>query len=340
MHKWITSQQLRDAKGTLDPNILKVFASTLEKADGLGERVVRFTITTDDVDRENDVITPAGWETDNFLAAKGPILWAHDYRQPPVGKTLHLARTDHGLSADVEFADAKTYAFADTVYQLIKGEFLNATSVGFRTLEWTWDEVRGGMTFLRQELLEASVVPVPANPHCLVEARGAGIDVEPLREWATKTIEYLTATPAASVPAVKADATTADIREFKRAVDEACGSVERFTIMLGGLEQALEPTKVKILPKAEVVETPVVEPEKETPVSALEPGGTALEAPATGSESPAQGEGAGTDIILELDEEEDDLSIEDVRSAVREALTDITKESVTAALNQRRGRVD
>ena len=45
------------------------------------------------------------------------------------------------------------------------------------------------MDFQQQELLEFSIVPVPANADCLIEARSAGIDVEPLREWAAKTLE-------------------------------------------------------------------------------------------------------------------------------------------------------
>ena len=53
------------------------------------------------------------------------------------------------------------------------------------------------MDFEKQELLEFSIVPVPANADCLVEARAAGIDVEPLREWAAKTLERLGGAPSA-----------------------------------------------------------------------------------------------------------------------------------------------
>ena len=45
------------------------------------------------------------------------------------------------------------------------------------------------MNFRRQSLLEFSSVPVPSNPQALVEARSAGIDLEPAIEWATRTLD-------------------------------------------------------------------------------------------------------------------------------------------------------
>jgi hypothetical protein len=37
-------------------------------------------------------------------------------------------------------------------------------------------------------LLEFSVCPVPANPEALIEARSAGIDIAPIRDWAVKLL--------------------------------------------------------------------------------------------------------------------------------------------------------
>jgi phage head maturation protease len=56
--------------------------------------------------------------------------------------------------------------------------FLNATSVGFRPLEWTLskdpsrgaDEWEPGADFHRAELVEFSIVSVPCNPEALLEA--------------------------------------------------------------------------------------------------------------------------------------------------------------------------
>ena len=63
--------------------------------------------------------------------------------------------------------------------------------MGFKPKKWVYNEERRGVDFAEQELLEFSIVPVPANAECLVEARAAGIDVEPLRAWAEKTLAAL-----------------------------------------------------------------------------------------------------------------------------------------------------
>jgi len=66
---------------------------------------------------------------------------------------------------------------------------LNATSVGFKPKEWVFNEDRKGVDFKTQELLEFSVVPVPSNPEALIEARSAGIDLGPYKEWAEQVLE-------------------------------------------------------------------------------------------------------------------------------------------------------
>ena len=167
--------------------VYKTFVADEVKAEGEG-RLIRFRITTDAVDRERDILSPAGWKLDNFL--KNPtVLWAHDYRQPPIARAREIIATEHGLSSLAEFPPKGTYAFADTVYDLLKGGFLNATSVGFAPLKHTYNEERRGVDYLEQELLEFSVVPVPANPEALVEARATGIDLQPMKQWAKAVLD-------------------------------------------------------------------------------------------------------------------------------------------------------
>jgi hypothetical protein len=59
---------------------------------------------------------------------------------------------------------------ADTVLRLLDGGFLRATSVGFRPIRQVRNTERGGTDYLQQELLEFSVVPVPANADALRRA--------------------------------------------------------------------------------------------------------------------------------------------------------------------------
>lgn len=41
---------------------------------------------------------------------------------------------------------------------------------------------------IRAELLEYSIVPIPANPRALILARSKGINVKPIAEWAEKAL--------------------------------------------------------------------------------------------------------------------------------------------------------
>ncbi len=112
------------------------------------------------IDRHGESINPSGWELNNYL--KNPVvLYGHDYRSLPIGKTIKVYVENGQLKFDIQFADT---AFASQVFQLMKDKFLSAFSVGFIPLEM---DNSGQYTYAKQELLELSVVPVPANPDAL-----------------------------------------------------------------------------------------------------------------------------------------------------------------------------
>src|SRR5690606_23849409 len=133
---------------------------SVEQPD-LGDRaLMEFTISTDSVDRENDTISVEGWDLETYR--RNPVvLWAHSRIDTPIGRAIEVGVRDGALRSTAEF-DLDD-PFATLVYRKLKRGFLNAVSVGFVPKEWTWDETRGGFNFLRQELVEYSVVPVPMN---------------------------------------------------------------------------------------------------------------------------------------------------------------------------------
>lgn len=185
--------------------ILKQYIHDETKSLDDADRTIRWTITTGNVDRDRDVVTPGGVKTDAYL--KNPIvLFGHDYHNLPVAKTTNLRQDGNKWSADAQFASADLYPFADTVYRMVKGGFLNASSIGFRPMEWTFNEDRRGVDFMSIELLEWSVVPVPAHPEALVEARSAGIDIAPLKTWAEELLDNWTEESGLLVPRAQAEA--------------------------------------------------------------------------------------------------------------------------------------
>ena len=154
--------------------IRKQFLTTRED---LGERRLQFVITTSAKDRDNDTINPQGWGFDNYL--KNPVvLFAHDYTKPAVAKTIDLRVEGDKVVAVAEFPTPEIYDFGYTLYLLYREGFMNAVSVGFIPLEFKQRD--DGYDYIKQELLEYSLVPVPANPEALVVARSKGINLKPL----------------------------------------------------------------------------------------------------------------------------------------------------------------
>jgi uncharacterized protein len=146
-------------------------------------RMFRFTVSTGEYDRENDRIPPSGWSLEAFT--RNPVvLFGHDARQPPVARANRVWVERGALRADIEFPPPGVYGFADTVHDLVKAGFLNTTSVGFKGGPRVRNE-RGGFDWQAPvELLEVSIVSLPANPSALIEGRTA---TAAMRKWlATK----------------------------------------------------------------------------------------------------------------------------------------------------------
>lgn len=142
------------------------------------ERTVTAVISTSAVDREKEVLLPKGADFEQY--EKNPVvLWAHDYHSTPIGKALWIKSARKNITAKVRFAETDK---AEEIYQLFKGHFLNAFSVGFLPAEDgshppTPDEVKKNPEWAeakriydKWELLEFSAVPVPANPEALATA--------------------------------------------------------------------------------------------------------------------------------------------------------------------------
>ena len=196
--KMITPAQLRRTaeKTKLDDESLIVCALNTEIREAEGadteSRTLDFTISNDTVDSYRDVINADGWVLDRYL--KNPVvLWAHSHWTPPVARATNVRVEGKSLKASAEFASRDISTFADDVFKMLKAGFLKATSVGFIPLEWTWDDERGGFNFLKQELFEFSIVPVPANPDTLMNAiangRAGDVDLSFLKEWCEQTLD-------------------------------------------------------------------------------------------------------------------------------------------------------
>jgi len=145
-------------------------------ADGSGRRLT-FKISTGALDRDRDRIDPAGWDISAYL--KNPVVcWAHKYDELPIAKCVDLRAAPDALRATAEFA---THELAENVFQLYKGGFLSAVSVGFIPIEQE-PNADGGHDITRAELLEFSGVAVPSNEEALLIAAAKGLALEVVPE--------------------------------------------------------------------------------------------------------------------------------------------------------------
>jgi HK97 family phage prohead protease len=175
------------AEGRCLTRLAPSFAPVETAAD---DRTLRFIFSTGGVDRYGDVIDPNGWQLANFNT-NPVVLWAHDASAPPIGRAKNVGVVGGKLMGSIEFMSADVNPMSDAIYQMLRAGFLNAVSVGFSPIAWkqTTDKARpGGIDFSKVELLEVSIVPIPALPTALVQARAAGIETRIFADWAARQL--------------------------------------------------------------------------------------------------------------------------------------------------------
>jgi HK97 family phage major capsid protein/HK97 family phage prohead protease len=147
-----------------------------------GGDVLEYVLSDGSLDRYGTVINPAGWDLTEFR--KNPIAFFNHDKNFPVG-TWDNVRVEGGrLMGHLRLAAEGTSARIDEIVRLIRQGILKAVSVGFapKTKEplkrSDGTPVPGGIHYLRQELLEASLVGVGGNANALQVARSLNISDE------------------------------------------------------------------------------------------------------------------------------------------------------------------
>lgn len=122
-----------------------------------------YVLSDGEPDRTGDVIEPKGWEIGKF----SPVALFNHNRDAIIGKWESVKVKAGQLVGKLVLAEAGTSPAVDMVRALIRQGLLESVSVGFRPLAFEPMDPKepwGAQRFLRSELLEASVVAVPANP--------------------------------------------------------------------------------------------------------------------------------------------------------------------------------
>ena len=165
----------------------KIFNIKVLKDVTSDPRVLRFVASTNDIDRDGDIIDVDGWNLNEWQ--KNPvIMWAHDYTLPPIAKGIRAERDirNNQLVIDARFPTISELApegnpsehakFIETIFQMYKTDCLNAVSVGC-----SYDKIDDNTNtnpkyancryhVVKQTLMELSCCPIGSNPNALRSA--------------------------------------------------------------------------------------------------------------------------------------------------------------------------
>ena len=152
--------------------IQKTFANVKKASEGSAT----FIASTASSDRYGDVVDQSSWLLESFKK-NGVILLNHRQDMLPIGRATKIDVVDGQLEVEVEF-DLGDELGAEVARKVSKG-FMSAVSVGFQPnksiarAELPTDHPaftkQAGMFFQQNELLEVSVVTIPANAEAVAK---------------------------------------------------------------------------------------------------------------------------------------------------------------------------
>jgi HK97 family phage prohead protease len=181
-----------------------------------------------------------GWDTKDFM--RNPIaLWSHSSRDPiGVWRDVHVK--DRALRGQLHLAPPGSTKLVDELRALLAANVVKGISVGFVPVEYG-PRSNGGTHYLKQKLVEASLVSVPANPSALLTAKALGISKETIQK-----IFKSTETPST---AQRIRDYRRSIRKLKDRIAVATDPKSRATWMraLKHLEQAEREMSASLAPK-------------------------------------------------------------------------------------------
>lgn len=143
-------------------------------------RTITVVASDESVDRYGDVVRASGWDLRGFR--RNPVLlFAHDTRSLPVGTVTRIAVEKTRLVAVAHLLPEGVNPFVDKLWKTITAGAIRAVSVGFRPTQPPVPIVDSsgdrfsGYEFVGQELLELSIVPIPANRAALIVDKAAAV---------------------------------------------------------------------------------------------------------------------------------------------------------------------
>jgi len=132
------------------------------------QRIITGIATSASTDHYGDVVEPAGAEFELPIA----LLWQHDSRQP-IGKVTKAQQVGDGIEIQAQIAKTDVPGVLkdrlDMAWQSITLGLVRGLSIGFKSIEESYDKTTGGFHFLKWLWLELSAVTIPANADASIQ---------------------------------------------------------------------------------------------------------------------------------------------------------------------------
>jgi HK97 family phage major capsid protein/HK97 family phage prohead protease len=134
------------------------------------QRVIEGIATNGTTDRAGDIVEPLGVTYKNPLV----LLHQHDHRMP-VGRVTFGTPTKNGVTFRATIPKIAEPGplkdRVDTAWGEVKAGLIQAVSIGFRVLDDGYEMIKGGgIRFLKTEVMELSLVSVPAQAGAVITA--------------------------------------------------------------------------------------------------------------------------------------------------------------------------
>lgn len=255
--------------------ITKLFNNQRMRSFDEKTRTVEFIISDNTTDRYGDIVNQ-DWDLKNYW--NNPVLlWGHDPSQIDnvLGKCLEINTQEEDdrtlTTAKFQLAEAGTSKGVDTVFKLIQQGILKTVSVGFISHEIAQAENQKGETqniLKGNELLEVSVVPIPANPNAIALSYEDGSlndkDIKFMEKSLENALTLVKKSVYDKIEISKNSKTQSQKKEFQMTDEDVKKIVEALMAELSPILSELKPKEDK-KPEDKPEETSDETPTSETP---------------------------------------------------------------------------
>ena len=178
-------------------------------------------IATEDLDRHGEHMSVKGIETPR---KNYKCYYNHSYSNStdlPIGMIEKLTKSAGQLVGRIKLA-VNEYPFAEQIYKLVQGGYLDSMSIGFVPKEW--DEAT--LTWTKSEFVEASIVAEPADVMALITGKGLSQeDADKFVELEKGFADDVKLKSADKVKAVTADLDSMSLSDVKAVAEHLKSSI-------------------------------------------------------------------------------------------------------------------